>query len=78
MFIHRSGRTARSGKQGKSLVFLMSEESGYLEFIQKHEKIYLQEFKVDGLDEEHARECNGKIQNFAIADRYEKVLYDIK
>lgn len=69
MFVHRSGRTARSGKKGKSLVFLMSEESGYLEFVQKHEKLYLEEYKIDGLGEECAKECNRKIQELAIADR---------
>lgn len=47
----------------------MFEESGYLQFIQKHEKVYLEEYNIEDLNEENAKQCNKKIQELAIADR---------
>ncbi|GAB9463856.1 Dead deah box rna [Globisporangium polare] len=35
-YVHRVGRTARSGNQGSSLLFLMPSESEYLDHLQKH------------------------------------------
>ncbi|KAJ0396941.1 hypothetical protein ATCC90586_008875 [Pythium insidiosum] len=35
-YVHRVGRTARSGNQGSSLLFLLPSESAYLEYLQKH------------------------------------------
>lgn len=34
-FVHRIGRTARAGRSGKSLVFLMKKEEAYVEFLGK-------------------------------------------
>ena len=34
-FVHRIGRTARAGRSGKSLIYLMSHEDSYAEFLQK-------------------------------------------
>ncbi|CAH0480851.1 unnamed protein product [Peronospora belbahrii] len=34
-YVHRVGRTARSGKQGSSLLFLMPSESEYLDYLNK-------------------------------------------
>ncbi|TYZ67914.1 hypothetical protein PybrP1_008828 [[Pythium] brassicae (nom. inval.)] len=35
-YVHRVGRTARSGNQGSSLLFLMPSEAEYLDHLQKH------------------------------------------
>ncbi|KAF1333727.1 Dead deah box rna, partial [Globisporangium splendens] len=35
-YVHRVGRTARSGNQGSSLLFLMPSESEYLDHLKKH------------------------------------------
>lgn len=35
-YVHRVGRTARSGNQGSSLLFLMPSESEYLEHLKQH------------------------------------------
>lgn len=70
MFIHRSGRTARSGKAGHSLVFLMSEEIGYLQFVQNHEKVVLKEWKIDGLNDEAADRLRKTVQELALCDRF--------
>jgi ATP-dependent RNA helicase DDX18/HAS1 len=42
-YIHRVGRTARAGKVGKSLLFLLGSELGFLRFL-KEAKVPLNEF----------------------------------
>ena len=42
-YIHRVGRTARAGKVGKSLLFLMESELGFLRYL-KEAKVPLNEF----------------------------------
>eukprot|EP00397_Hematodinium_sp_SG-2012_P013759 GEMP01013980.1.p1 GENE.GEMP01013980.1~~GEMP01013980.1.p1 ORF type:complete len:631 (+),score=162.21 GEMP01013980.1:161-2053(+) len=37
VFIHRIGRTARAGKSGKSLLFLLPSETAYLDFLLKRQ-----------------------------------------
>ncbi|KAI9638529.1 P-loop containing nucleoside triphosphate hydrolase protein [Dioszegia hungarica] len=43
-YIHRVGRTARAGKEGKSLLFLLPSELGFLRFLQIA-KVPLNEYK---------------------------------
>lgn len=43
-YIHRVGRTARAGKKGKALLFLMPEELGFLKFL-KQASIPLNEYE---------------------------------
>ena len=42
-YIHRVGRTARAGKDGKSLLFLLPSELGFLRYL-KEAKVPLNEF----------------------------------
>ncbi|KAF7315225.1 RNA helicase [Mycena indigotica] len=42
-YIHRAGRTARAGKSGKSLLFLLRSELGFLRYL-KQAKVPLNEF----------------------------------
>ena len=42
-YIHRVGRTARAGKNGKSLLFLLESELGFLRYL-KEAKVPLNEF----------------------------------
>lgn len=42
-YIHRVGRTARAGKVGKSLMFLLESELGFLRYL-KEAKVPLNEF----------------------------------
>ncbi|CAL9240294.1 unnamed protein product [Arabidopsis halleri] len=42
VFIHRVGRTARLGKQGRAIVFLMPKETEYVEFM-RSKRVSLQE-----------------------------------
>ncbi|CAG8676486.1 8533_t:CDS:2 [Funneliformis caledonium] len=43
-YIHRVGRTARAGGQGKSLLFLLPNELGFLRYL-KHAKVPLNEYQ---------------------------------
>ncbi|KAG2231713.1 hypothetical protein INT48_003568 [Thamnidium elegans] len=43
-YIHRVGRTARAGGQGKSLLFLLPSELGFLRYL-KHAKVPLNEYQ---------------------------------
>lgn len=43
-YIHRAGRTARAGKVGKSLLFLLPSELGFLRFL-KAARVPLNEFQ---------------------------------
>ncbi|KAJ1965546.1 ATP-dependent RNA helicase [Dipsacomyces acuminosporus] len=43
-YIHRVGRTARAGKQGKSLLFLLPSELGFLRYL-KQAKVPLNEYQ---------------------------------
>lgn len=42
-YIHRVGRTARAGKSGKSLLFLLKSELGFLRYL-KAAKVMLHEY----------------------------------
>jgi len=43
-YIHRVGRTARAGKRGKALLFLLHEELGFLKYL-KQNKVPLNEYE---------------------------------
>ena len=45
-FVHRCGRTARSGHKGQAVVFLLPTEKSYVEFIALNQKVELQEMPV--------------------------------
>lgn len=46
-YIHRVGRTARAGKDGKSLLFLLESELGFLRYL-KQAKVLLHEYSFPG------------------------------
>ncbi|KAK3927106.1 putative ATP-dependent RNA helicase DDX55-like protein [Frankliniella fusca] len=45
-FVHRCGRTARSGHSGSAIIFLMPNEDSYVTFIEKNQKVTLHEKEV--------------------------------
>jgi len=40
-FIHRSGRTARNGEEGRALLLLQPSEEDYVSFIQVSQKVLI-------------------------------------
>jgi ATP-dependent RNA helicase DDX18/HAS1 len=60
-YIHRVGRTARAGKQGKALLFLLENEKGFLRYL-KESNVPLNELTFP----------QGKLS--AIQDKYEKTI----
>ncbi|KAI6194555.1 putative ATP-dependent RNA helicase DDX55-like protein [Aphelenchoides besseyi] len=68
-FVHRSGRTARSGRVGKAVVLLTQEEEAYVEFMQNYEHIQLFKHKINGLNETAAVELREKVRKIAVTDR---------
>lgn len=44
-FVHRCGRTARSGTKGQAVVFLLPTEKSYVDFIKLNQKVELTELE---------------------------------
>ncbi|KAG7383276.1 ATPdependent RNA helicase [Phytophthora boehmeriae] len=69
-YVHRVGRTARSGKQGSSLLFLMPSESEYLNYLSK------QNLKLNALSLEKTIARVGKHGGFATSSR-KKLMHEV-
>lgn len=68
-FVHRSGRTARSGKAGQALLMLTNEEEAYAEFIKNYEHIGFKKLEIGGLSKEAGVEMRDKIRDLARNNR---------
>lgn len=69
-YVHRVGRTARSGKQGSSLLFLMPSESEYLNYLNK------QNLKLNALSLEKTIARVGKHGGFLTTSR-KKLMHEV-
>ncbi|KAI9986717.1 hypothetical protein PInf_025674 [Phytophthora infestans] len=69
-YVHRVGRTARSGNQGSSLLFLMPSESEYLDYLSK------QGLKLNALSLEKTVSRVGKYGGFLTTSR-KKLLHEV-
>ncbi|VDN89463.1 unnamed protein product [Brugia pahangi] len=68
-FVHRAGRSARCGKVGNNVLFLTPEETAYIEFIEKYEKVSLTEMKADLKEDDEAEQIRQQIIKMASKER---------
>ncbi|KAK8751856.1 hypothetical protein OTU49_010798 [Cherax quadricarinatus] len=64
-FVHRCGRTARSGNEGSALVLLRQCETDYVEFIHLNQKVTLHEMEPP----KDVPELLNKLRKFQLEDR---------
>ncbi|XP_078489121.1 ATP-dependent RNA helicase DDX55-like [Ciona intestinalis] len=65
-FVHRCGRTARVGRQGNALIFLLESETSYVDFIEINQKAPMLEYKMD---ESSTIQWSSKLQELSMKDR---------
>lgn len=46
-FVHRVGRTARQGNEGNALIMLLPNEDAYIDFLQRNQKVVLEEKHIE-------------------------------
>jgi ATP-dependent RNA helicase DDX55/SPB4 len=64
-FVHRVGRTARAGRSGKTLLFLLEHEESFIEFLQLRGV----QLEPAGIDVENQEECYERIKSCQYEDR---------
>ncbi|EFA08391.1 putative ATP-dependent RNA helicase DDX55 homolog-like Protein [Tribolium castaneum] len=67
-FVHRVGRTARQGRQGSSLLFLLDTEESYVPFIEKNQRVKLDQLS-DVSDTKMCENLRDILQNLQKTDR---------
>uniref|UniRef100_H2YK16 ATP-dependent RNA helicase n=1 Tax=Ciona savignyi TaxID=51511 RepID=H2YK16_CIOSA len=65
-FVHRCGRTARVGRQGNALLFLLEAEATYVDFIEINQKAPMLEYKEDVT---HDTDWLSKLRGLSLKDR---------
>uniref|UniRef100_A0A0R3RVR1 Helicase ATP-binding domain-containing protein n=1 Tax=Elaeophora elaphi TaxID=1147741 RepID=A0A0R3RVR1_9BILA len=68
-FVHRAGRSARCGKMGNNVLFLTPEETAYVEFIEKYEKVSLTEMEANLKEKDGAEQIRQRIVEIASKER---------
>uniref|UniRef100_A0A8R1EPV2 ATP-dependent RNA helicase n=1 Tax=Caenorhabditis japonica TaxID=281687 RepID=A0A8R1EPV2_CAEJA len=68
-FVHRAGRTARCGRDGNALILIATEQLAYVNFLDNHEKVKLEEIKVPTSTSKKAEELRQKMIKIQCSDR---------
>ena len=66
-FVHRCGRTARSGNLGNALLMLLPMEDTYLDFISLNQKVQLH--KMDCINNEELQDISSTLRDWQRKDR---------
>jgi ATP-dependent RNA helicase DDX55/SPB4 len=69
-FVHRCGRTARSGREGNALIYILPNEECYVNFLNINQKVPLNKFDESDFPNVKNEEVIKKIQTLASTDRY--------
>lgn len=67
-FVHRVGRTARQGNEGNALIMLLPNEDAYVDFLQRNQKVILEEKNIE-LTENNRERIYNIIYKLQIKDR---------
>jgi ATP-dependent RNA helicase DDX55/SPB4 len=68
-FVHRVGRTARQGNEGNALIMLQPNESAYIDFLSKNQKVSLKQFEFDESWSGDLNRLNSVIHKLQAADK---------
>lgn len=68
-FVHRCGRTARSGRAGEALLYLLPNEDCYVQFLNINQHVPLTEYKAEIEAKFKLDKTIARIQNMALKDR---------
>lgn len=68
IFIFRCGRTARIGNTGNALLFLLPSEDAYVNFINKNQKVHLEEIEIE-VSKEIVDQCLQRMRKSQLSDR---------
>ncbi|RCN23835.1 helicase protein, partial [Ancylostoma caninum] len=68
-FVHRSGRTARCGRDGNALLVITPQQTAYVGYLTKHEQVELKELSVPTSNASKADQLREKIMKIVCTDR---------
>ncbi len=71
-FVHRCGRTARSGREGNAIIFLLPNEDCYVKFLLINQRVPLKPFQPEiepSAMHEIAEQTLSKIRSLASTER---------
>lgn len=68
-FVHRVGRTARQGCEGKALILLMPSETAYVDFLSSNQKVTMKQTEIDDTWKDELPKINSTIHSMQRSDK---------